>query len=257
MKSTVAKSPRRSRGRPPMVRTASLEMWPSLNRPLPLAPDELHLWRASLDEPPAHVFAALRALLSTDEVERARKFFFERDRNRFVVARGILRTLLGSYAGIAPEKVTFNYGPNGKPELAGANTEIFFNIAHSDDVALFAFTRVGEIGVDVERIRDMPDWPSIAELSFSAEEREHLQACPEEKRREEFFAAWTRQEAILKATGTGLGRASPEASNFQLYSLEAGPGFAAALAIARSARQPSVRRFVAEMNGLLSHRHTL
>ena len=183
---------------------------------VPLTVDEIHVWRARLDAPAPEVVASLEALLSADERERARKFYFERDRRRFVVCRGILRTLLGSYLGRAPQEIAFHYGPNGKPRLEDS---IFFNLAHSEDLALLAFTRAGEVGVDVERIREMSDWPSIAELSFSPEERERLRACPAFRRREEFFHAWTRQEAL---------------PGFQVFPLEAEPGFAAALALQRS-----------------------
>lgn len=238
-----------------MKRAAGSESTVMLRTPtgLRLEENEVHVWRATLDERPDDVVAALRALLSTDELERARKFYFERDRRRFVVCRGILRTLLGSYLDQSPEKIAFGYGPNDKPAVAtGATRPLYFNLAHSDDLALYAFTRAGEIGIDVERIRDMPDWQSIAEVSFSPAELARLRRCAETRRREEFFRSWTRQEAILKAAGTGLGAATTRGRDFHVRPLDAGPGFAAAYAVARNAGRTSCRPFVVEVDTLLN-----
>lgn len=167
-----------------------------------LAADELDLWRVALDggDDPA-----LRALLSADEEDRARGFYFERDRRRFIVGRAMLRRVLACYVGIAPEELEFDYGETGKPELALGATAPRFNVAHSEDIAVFAITSGSEVGVDVERLRELPDDESIAEAYFSAAEQARLRSVSPALRRVEFFRAWTRQEAILKATGTGLG----------------------------------------------------
>jgi hypothetical protein len=173
-------------------------------------------------------------LLSADETERARTFYFERDRQRFVIGRGILRILLGRYTGLAARDIAFRYGPNGKPALANAGLEqpLYFNVAHSEALALYAFTRVGEVGIDVEWMRDLPDWQQVAEAVFSPRELAQLRSCPVEQRRDEFFQAWTRQEAVLKALGTGLGGATAAGAEaaYHVYPLHPAPGFAAALA---------------------------
>jgi len=209
---------------------------------LTLRVDEVDLWRAELDEQTPDTFAVLRALLSPDEEERASRFYFERDRRRFVVARGILRTLLGRYLRRAPETLHFRYGPNGKPALVMRAEEapLHFNVAHSDALAVFAFCRAGGIGVDLERIRPLPEWRQIAAAYFSAQEQARIEACPEQQRAEEFFAAWTRQEALLKAQGVGLGGTpagvadGPDpalAPGHRVHTLQAAGGFAAALAV--------------------------
>jgi 4'-phosphopantetheinyl transferase len=209
---------------------------------LALRLDEVDLWRAELDEQSPETFAALRALLSPDEEERASRFYFERDRRRFVVARGILRTLLGRYLGRAPGALQFRYGPNGKPALVlrAGEVPLHFNVAHSDALAVFAFCRAGEIGIDLERIRPLPEWRQIAAAYFSAQEQARIEACPEEQRAEEFFAAWTRQEAALKAQGVGLAgtsaatTAEPDpalTSRYRVHALQVADGFAAALAV--------------------------
>jgi phosphopantetheine--protein transferase-like protein len=203
-----------------------------------LAPNDIEIWRASLDTQPPIVVEGLSRLLSVDEMERARRFFFERDRLRFVVGRGILRTLLGGYLGRAPHEIVFCYGPNEKPALAtpdGAAPPIFFNVAHSEDLVLFAFTPAGEIGVDVERIREIPDWESIAEMSFSPQELARLRRCPEHRRRRDFFCTWTRQEALLKAAGVGLVGAAKCGADYRVHGLDVGTEFVGALAVAATA----------------------
>jgi 4'-phosphopantetheinyl transferase len=174
---------------------------------------EVDLWRVALDEVPDEVIERLRATLSADEQDRAREFYFDRDRRRFVVGRGALRTVLADYLGCRAVEITFSYGANGKPGLAeewlensiGRVVPVAFNVAHSEGIALFAITASGDVGVDLERIRDLPDWESIAATYFGGADHARVQAAAPEMRRTEFFRAWTRQEAVLKATGLGLG----------------------------------------------------
>jgi 4'-phosphopantetheinyl transferase len=81
-----------------------------------LAPGEVHIWRASQIVEPA-TLSRLHALLDPDEKARAERFVFQRDRDRFIVARGVLRELLAAYIGCASSQVAFDYGPQGKPSL--------------------------------------------------------------------------------------------------------------------------------------------
>jgi 4'-phosphopantetheinyl transferase len=205
---------------------------------LRLGAGDVAIWRTTLDDQPPAVVAAMRTLLSADELDRASRFYFERDRERYIVARGVLRTLLGQYLGRPPASLQFVYGEHGKPALAreGALPPVYFNLGHSESLALIAITRVGEVGIDVEKIRDLPDWEGVAEAAFSPRELARLKACPPERRRDEFFRAWTRQEAVLKALGTGLGAAQiPEDVAFHVHPLNPGDGYAGALAAAPGA----------------------
>lgn len=173
--------------------------------PRRLAAGEVELWRVSLDQPP-ELAAGSRDVLSPDEQERARRFFFERDRRRFTVGRSVLRHLLADYLGCDAAEIVFRYGANGKPAVGSpAMADLHFNVAHSEGMALYGFTRAGEIGVDVEAIRELPDWEFIAATCFSPEEQQRVATAPADRRLAQFFAAWTRQEAVLKATGLGLG----------------------------------------------------
>ncbi len=112
-----------------------------------LPADEIHVWRASLDQP-ATVVAALGSLLSGPERARVGRIPAERIRRRLVVARGLVRMLLGRYAERRPQDLEFTYGEHGKPFLAQAGP--WFNLSHSGWVALIAFSSSVEVGVDVE-----------------------------------------------------------------------------------------------------------
>jgi 4'-phosphopantetheinyl transferase len=225
-----------------------------IEAPLLLPEDEVHLWRADLD--------AIRAdeshwqeVLSSDELTRASRFHFPIDRQRFVASRALLRTILAGYLATDPNCLSFAYSNKEKPSLgpAHAGSGVTFNVSHSAGIALFAFTRRREIGVDVEQVRCDFDVEAIAQRFFSAHERKQLEALPSEKRFEGFFRCWTRKEAYIKATGEGLSlplhqfdvsvapengdallSTRPDNSEALLWSLRdvpAGSGFMAALCV--------------------------
>jgi len=168
---------------------------------------EVHLWTVDL-RPDAGRVAALRRLLTPAEIARGERFQFERHRRRFIVRRGALRQLVGSYLGQDPAAVRFEEGDKGKPYVSESSdpaaAAFHFNLSDSEDLAIYAFTRGAEIGVDVEILRPMPDAQGIAEHFFSAEERVALGQVPDERKSEAFFNCWTRKEAYIKAIGEGL-----------------------------------------------------
>src|SRR5271163_3956007 len=170
-----------------------------------LARGEIHVWSASLvtDEV---TLRSLEATLVDEERERARRFIFERDRDRYVAARGILRDLLGQYLRCAPRSIEFAYGPYGKPAITGAASRsgICFNLSHSHGLAVVAIGREQEVGIDVELIRPEFAAEGIARRYFSAKEIDELSGLPAQMRTEGFFLCWTRKEAYIKAKGDGL-----------------------------------------------------
>lgn len=171
-------------------------------RALPRA--EVHVWWLSLDATRPDI-DRLAGLLSKDERARAAQYCFERDRHRFVVGRGLLRTILGRYLGTDPARLAFDYGPHGKPALAGQAHDdgLRFNLAHSQGVGVLAVAR-REVGIDVECRRPVPDAEQIAKTNFSALEHATFCALPPRLRTRAFFDCWTRKEAFVKAIGDGL-----------------------------------------------------
>ena len=170
-----------------------------------LARREIHVWCASLATDEA-TFERLESTLADQERERARRFIFERDRDRYIAARGILRDLLGKYLHCAPRSIEFVYGPYGKPALASdaLRPAICFNLSHSHGLAAVAIGQEREVGIDVELIRAEFASEAIAKRYFSAREIDELSRLPAELRTEGFFLCWTRKEAYIKAKGDGL-----------------------------------------------------
>ncbi len=238
-----------------MVPSISLPLpWRCPPAALPLGRDEVHVWRAALDETPSRIDSFLNTL-AADERTRAERFYFPRDRERFIVARGVLRAILGLYSNRAPECVFFSYSSHGKPKLAweSGDAAIRFNISHSHGVALYAVTRTREVGIDVEFIRSDLKVEQIAARFFSPYEIARLRTLPTDLREAAFFRCWTRKEAYIKAKGEGLSlpldqfevsltpaepaallrtqRDPNEAQRWSLQELTPAPGYAAALAV--------------------------
>lgn len=170
-----------------------------------LVSGQVHLWRVSLHASPAQV-AGWQALLSPDERERAARFYFERDRRRYTVARSVLRRLLGAYLRRDPSAVRFVYADKGKPSLDPASgwPDISFNLSHAGDVAVVALCTQGRIGVDIEQHRPLDDLPGLARTVFSPQELRDLNELPSVQRQRAFYDCWTRKEAFIKAIGDGL-----------------------------------------------------
>jgi 4'-phosphopantetheinyl transferase len=153
-----------------------------------------------------------RDLLSLEERERAAKFKFERDRRRYIVAHGGLRSILASYSKMNAVDLQFSLGGNGKPYLEPTSvTPTFqFNLSHSHASALIAVTKNGEVGIDIEHIREDFAFDEVAERFFTSREVAALRALPSGLQRQAFYQCWTGKEAFLKAKGTGLSGALDE-----------------------------------------------
>jgi 4'-phosphopantetheinyl transferase len=204
-------------------------------------------------------------LLSVDELERAARFAFERDRRRFVVARATLRSILAAYIRCAPSALKFEQEPFGRPRLAHSDVSpgLDFNLAHSHEVAVFAVGRGRRVGIDVEYVRSMDDLSGVARTAFSPAERARLAALPPGEQVPAFFDCWTCKEAYLKARGDGLSaplqafdmrlddsnapalgahRLDPlEVGRWWLQRLAIAPGYAAALCAERPSTNVNVR----------------
>lgn len=203
------------------------------------------VWRVRLDTPEPAA-RSLERLLSSDEVKRADRFRFAQDRRRFVMARAMLRQVLGAYLGASPSSLRFAYGPQGKPRLADAccgRGHATFNLSHSGALALLAVAKGCDIGVDLEAVRPLTEASAMARRIFSAAELTALAAMPEGERDLAFYRFWTRREAWVKALGTGLAEL-PDGLDFtaadaggaggpdwRFVLIEPGEGYVGALAI--------------------------
>ena len=172
---------------------------------LALPHGEVHIWRASLDQP-AWATDRLLAVLTPDEVGRAAALRFDPHRRRFVTARGVLREILGAYLGSDPAGLQLAYTPWGKPYLTwmGGSCSVRFNVSHSGGVALYALMCNHEVGVDIEEVRPVPEADRVARRFFSAPEAELLDRQSASQRDTSFLRAWTCKEALVKAVGAGV-----------------------------------------------------
>ncbi|MCB9422359.1 MAG: 4'-phosphopantetheinyl transferase superfamily protein [Ardenticatenaceae bacterium] len=224
--------------------------WQTPPTTLELPPGHLHIWRVPQDVDEA-ALARYWPILAADEQARANRFHFARDKNRYVVARAVLRLLIGRYLSRPPEQISFTYSEYDKPSIPGQRLQ--FNVSHSGGLALIAFCLDAEVGIDVEQKRPLIDADQIAERFFSAAEVAVFKSLPQEQRVEAFFNCWTRKEAYIKAIGEGLScpldvfdvtlapgepawllrirGSEAAAAEWSLFSLEPAEGFGAAVAI--------------------------
>jgi len=188
-----------------------------------LMANEVDVWRIDLARQDR--VRQCRSLLSPDEIRRAKRFYFERERARFTLARAAMRQILSLYAGIAPQELCFGYGSGGKPELCAGLEEsgIRFNLSHSSQLALLAVAQGLTVGVDIEWVNAEFATEEIAEQFFAATEIQTLRALPSTQRAQAFFSCWTRKEAYVKALGKGL------SIPLDSFAVAFGPGISAAL----------------------------
>lgn len=179
-----------------------IKHWRDLPERPYLAAGDCQLWLAWLDE---ETPVSFRNSLSDDERLRAGRLRNLRSADRYTVARGILRHLLGHFMASGPERLVFSYGPHGKPELPdGLQTGLSFNVSHSGGLAVFAVANGFEVGVDIEEVRPVSDMEATASIFLSPEELAEFEVLPASGKLECFYTVWTCKEAILKALGSGF-----------------------------------------------------
>ncbi len=215
--------------------------------------DRVDVWQICLDAPESEVH--LQEVLARDEIVRAKRFHFTRDRQHFVRCRSAVREILGRYLEIPAREIRFTYEANGKPQVVEDQNprQLRFNISHSADLAVIAVVAGRAIGVDVEKVKPDVEYLELAERFFSRNEYQALSAVPSNQLGRAFFACWTRKEAFIKACGDGLSfplsefsvsiypdapatlnevRADPKAAiRWSLFNLRPREGFIGALAV--------------------------
>lgn len=215
---------------------------------------EVHIWRINLaNERPVERFWKLQ--LHKDELARASRFRFDKDRQTFTITRGVLRYLVQKYSCLSNEEVRFAYNAHGKPLLVSLLnlSRLQFNVTHSRECALIAFGRGVSVGIDAEYLLGDVDVMQLARVILSRAQFDHFAELPVAERRESFYRCWTCKEAVAKAVGHGfsmpfdsfdvsfqlnepprvlwLDSEWGRADEWTLHPIEAGPSFAATLAV--------------------------
>ena len=216
--------------------------WSNPVRPVKLGEGEVHVWRACLDVTVEELQVRSK-LMKEEERARGARYLRAEVGSRFVAGRGLLRRLLGMYLGTDAAEVEFTFNSFGKPALAAKHGagDLRFNVSHSHDWALIAFTRGRELGVYIERVR--PDFATreIAQRFFSPSEARRLIALPAATQTEAFFQCWTRKEGYIKARGEGLSR------GLDSFEVAFGPGVDAAVLNALDDASPTARWLVLDL----------
>lgn len=222
--------------------------------------NEIHVWLMEVDAPPPALLAEWRQCLDTDELARADRFHFERDRIIYTAAHWLLRSALAEAGGRPAAAWRFATGPHGKPRIDPALGQdmLSFNLSHTKGLVACAITLETEIGIDVELMDPRRSELDIAEHYFSPAEVELLRAMPPARQTHTFFRLWTLKEALIKTTGEGLERALDsfsfafdpvtvafhphdpnEAARWTFWELEPSAHHAMALAIRQDTPQPT------------------
>jgi len=179
-----------------------------MNRILPLTPAEIHLWLAYYDEiNDERLHAAYRELLNLAEKEQETRFYFARDRRRYLVTRALVRVVLSQYVPIPPGEWAFSTNAYGRPEVVNGEARdggLLFNISHTPSLVVLGVTKRLALGVDVENIRAREASIDLADHLFAPHEVAALAVTPPEQQQYRFFEYWIFKESYIKARGMGL-----------------------------------------------------
>jgi 4'-phosphopantetheinyl transferase len=206
-----------------------------------LALGALHVWRADL----ATVSEEVLDALSLDEQARAARFLSHAKGRLWARSRGVLRELLSRYLETEPGRIRITAGEYGKPALIDSGAQsvaspstpepserTYFNLSHSRGLALYAFAETGPVGVDVEALGRRVSEVAIAQRALGSTVARELTAHDQVTRGRAFLQAWTRHEALVKCTGTGLGCRRVADCERRLWSVELEMGSGAVGAVA-------------------------
>jgi 4'-phosphopantetheinyl transferase len=167
----------------------------------PLLTGEIHLWAISLNSDIA-LFERCKACLTDTELDRISFYNFEQIQKNYVISQGGLRLILSSYLNIEPQKIQIRYRSKGKPYTAD-DTSLYFNNSNSGKLCVYAISRAGDVGIDIEEVRPLSDIDFLIDNNFTEKEKHYINKN-NKNRIERFFQFWTIKEAYLKAIGEGM-----------------------------------------------------
>lgn len=163
---------------------------------------QVHVWQANMNTPSIHPKEISKAL-SPDELERANKLKFPKDREHFILRRYQLCLILSKYCGCQPHELMFRYNSYKKPFIYMPEFKgVKFNMSFSGDLMLVGLSKQNDLGIDIEKVHEMHDLENIAVENFSLQELKYLNGTLDKTNT--FFKIWTRKESFIKATGKGM-----------------------------------------------------
>ncbi|MFS4481476.1 4'-phosphopantetheinyl transferase family protein [Hyunsoonleella sp. 2307UL5-6] len=167
-----------------------------------ISDNSIHVWLVTLNTL-RNKIQFFKEILSKEELIKASKFRFDKDRQQFIITRGVLRYLSGNYLKINPKDVNLIYSEFGKPYF-DMDTTLKFNVSHAEDLAVIGFVNNYDFGIDVEYTKRTFDILDIVDNYFSKHEIKALKKIAKPLQTEAFYRGWTRKEAFVKAKSKGL-----------------------------------------------------
>ena len=163
----------------------------------------LTFWEAISDE---RLLVAYRELLNAAEKETESRFYFARDRRRYLVTRALIRTVLSRYASVDPKDWVF--GANaGRPHIVNTQATdscLSFSVSHTQGLIVLGVANGRSLGVDVENFATPTIPINLANHYFAPQEVAALHEVPRQQQQYRFFEYWTFKESYVKARGMGL-----------------------------------------------------
>ena len=177
-----------------------------------LRENELHIWQITLSSDPS-LLDICKSLLSREELKKIRWLKFEKDQNKNIISQGVLRLLLSDYLKVENSELILKRHRKGKPFIEN-NKSLFFNMSNSGNLCVYAFSRQGEVGIDIEEKKSLPDIDDLILKNMKGQEIDYINNHPDQKENS-FFRFWTLKEAYLKAIGEGM-RLTPDKLEFMI-----------------------------------------
>ena len=182
-------------------------VWPREGLAALVARNEVLVCSVSLS-PDGEAVAQPLTVLDANERERFERYENAAVARRFAVGRLRLREMLAELLAIPPRAVPIQIGVQGKPALARGlhRSGVRFSVAHCEELMLVALSRVGEVGIDVERVRPIERWARVADRVFNPAERAEIgrEIASGDEPSAVLLRFWCRGEAELKAIGSGI-----------------------------------------------------
>jgi 4'-phosphopantetheinyl transferase len=237
--------------------------WEKTSPELEFSEDYIDIWLINLAEEESDIFNHQR-FITVDEKNRATRYISGKKSREFIITRSALRNIIGYVLNENPKRIGFDYTSSGMPLLDAnwSHTDIIFNVSHSHDLAVIAVSIKNIIGIDIEKVHEDIEYEKLSRRFFSELEYKQIMDFNEESRLDAFFATWTRKEALVKATGTGIAygldkfdvSVAPDQPaellgnrwqdgcqpNWSLMNIETWPDYKACLAVAGE-RMPDIR----------------
>lgn len=176
----------------------------TLRKPIVILENDVHIWLVNIQKEMPNL-GYLSGILSYEELDRAGRFVFDKDRHCYIISHGILRLILSRYIRINAKDIKFSTQKKGKPILDHPEfNNYMFNLSHANNYVIYGITRNKEVGIDIEYMRLFTDCDILVNNFFSKKEINEYFNLPESIRKKAFFTCWTRKEAFVKAIGDGL-----------------------------------------------------